>query len=99
MNNTLCKIENYTQLVQAKHSDLWEDMCANGYAELGECYTLLGDGSDSNEQCIEIDYLATTTIVNMGGSDARCHTDERVVCVAKDGTVWINSDDLEEYFY
>ena len=93
--NTLAKVEKYMQLVLVKDSEIWEDMCANGYAELGDCYTL---GDDDNEKCIELDYVAKTKIVTLVGRENRCHVVVGVVYVAKDGTVWFNSDDFEEYF-
>lgn len=93
--NTLTKVEKYMQLVLAKDSEIWEDMCANGYVELGDCYTL---GDDDNEKCIELDYVAKTKIVTLVGREPRCHVDVGVVYVAKDGTVWVNSDDFDEYF-
>jgi hypothetical protein len=89
--NTLTRVEKYVQLVLAKDSDLWEDMCYNGYEALGDYYTL---GDDDTERCIEIDYVAKTNLVSMIGREGRCYTVEaRTVFVAKDGTVWLNSDD------
>ena len=93
--NTLSKVEKYVQLVLAKDSSLWEDMCDNGYEALGDYYTL---GDDETERCIEIDYVAKTNLVTMIGRESRCYTEARTVFVAKDGTVWLNNDDIVDCF-
>ena len=93
--NTLTRVEKYVQLVLAKDSELWEEMCDNGYEEFGDHYTLL-DGD--TEQCIEVDYVAKTNLVTMSGREYRCYTEGRTVFVAKDGTVWLNSDDIVDCF-
>ena len=93
--NTLVKVEKFVQLVLAKDSELWEDMCDNGYEEFGDHYTL---ASDETEQCIELDYVAKTNLVTMIGRESRCYTEARTVFVAKDGTVWLNSDDIVDCF-
>ena len=93
--NTLTKVEKYVQLVLAKDSDLWEEMCDNGYEEFGDHYTI---ASDETEQCIELDYVAKTNLVTMIGREPSCYTEGCIVFVAKDGTVWLNSDDIVDCF-
>ena len=102
--NALHKVNGYMQLVLAKDSDIWEDMCATGYSDLSDHYTLAVE-EESYENVyaehINIDYVAKTKVVALIGSrgcDCRCHSDERTVYVAKDKTVWMLDTDFEEYF-
>ena len=100
--NTLHKVDCYMQLVLAKDSDIWEDMEANGYGDLGDSYTVAvaEDGYDNvYVDSIDLDFVAKTDVVSMiGGYEVRCYNNERTVLVDKQGKVWINADDFEEYF-
>jgi len=100
----LTKIECYMQLIKAKDSGLWQEMCENGYEDLGELYTLADneDGTDNvYADSIEVDYVATTEIVSVIGErfgGCRCYDNEATVFMAKDGTVWIDEAMFEELF-
>ena len=104
MENVLHKVDCYMELVLAKDSDLWEDMVANGYDDIGDYYTLATDedGMDSvYADSIDIDFVARTKVVSMIGSrdgDCRCYDKEWLVLVDKQGKVWMDAEDFEEVF-
>lgn len=93
----------YLKLTQAHTQDVWTDMVKNGYDNLGAC--LMPEANEDlqivEREDIELDRIEKKPIVAVIGSafgELRCYVTERKVFVAKDGTLWMDAEDFDEYF-
>lgn len=95
----LTPVTEFCRLELANTSNIWADLVDNGYDDLGEHYTPAGEG-DEVVNSIDLDYIAMADVVatRCRGGMVSAYETQVVVFVDKQGGVWFNAADFDEYF-